>query len=182
MSIRLLTSGLLVGIVAIGSASGQTTPSGGDPHHTAGNDAEVAGEPTVSPPAAPADAGIGSMMTPDMMQMMMQMMALHHPTGQMAMPGMIGDMAAGASASLALGPGPEAILGLAPGAVPEMTPETVRAWMQDRLDRLGNPRLSLGTIEKAVDGSITAEVRTVDGALVQKLSFNRYPGFVRQVD
>jgi len=50
------------------------------------------------------------------------------------------------------------------------------------VDRLGNPRLRLGDIGEASDGSITAEIRTVEGALVQKLSFNRFPGFVRQID
>jgi hypothetical protein len=58
----------------------------------------------------------------------------------------------------------------------------VRGWIQTQLDSLQNPRLTLGTIETAADGSIIAEIRTVDGALVQRLSFNRYPGFVRQID
>jgi hypothetical protein len=40
----------------------------------------------------------------------------------------------------------------------------------------------LGAIGEAPDGSIIAEIRTVDGALVQKLAFNRFPGLVRQID
>jgi hypothetical protein len=46
---------------------------------------------------------------------------------------------------------------------------------------LGNPRLKLGEISTAADGSITGEIVTVDGSLVQKLAFNRYPGLVRQI-
>jgi hypothetical protein len=118
------------------------------------------------------------MMSPEMMQMMMQMMAQHHPAGQVPMAGTAGGMQSG----MATDAGPEAILGLAPAATPEMTPDKVQTWLQGQLDRLGNPRLVLGAIGEAPDGSITAEIRTVDGALVQKLAFNRFPGFVRQID
>jgi hypothetical protein len=41
--------------------------------------------------------------------------------------------------------------------------------------------LKLGEIGTDADGSITAEILTVDGSLVQKLAFNRYPGLVRQI-
>ena len=34
---------------------------------------------------------------------------------------------------------------------------------------------------EADDGSITAEIVTTGGALVQKLAFNRFPGLVRQL-
>ena len=61
------------------------------------------------------------------------------------------------------------------------TPERVRAFLEERLARLANPRLKLGEIATAEDGSITAEIVTVDGSLVQKLAFNRYPGLVRQI-
>ncbi|MFP3526224.1 hypothetical protein SB912_27440, partial [Pantoea sp. SIMBA_072] len=87
----------------------------------------------------------------------------------------------GDPSGMADGPDAEVVLGMVPAASPEMTPEKVRTWLQDRLDRLGNARLVLGAIGEA-DGSITAEIRTVDGALVQKLAFNRFPGFVRQID
>jgi hypothetical protein len=83
---------------------------------------------------------------------------------------------------MSAGAGPEALLGLAPAAASEMTPEKVRAWVQERLDALGNPRLKLGAVGDGGDGSITAEILTVDGALVQKLAFNRWPGFVRRID
>jgi hypothetical protein len=67
------------------------------------------------------------------------------------------------------------------GTPEEMTPERVRTLLEQRLTQEGNPRLKLGEIATAADGSITAEIVTVDGSLVQKLAFNRYPGLVRQI-
>ncbi|MBA3911795.1 MAG: hypothetical protein C0524_18445 [Rhodobacter sp.] len=174
-----VSSVLLVGFLTIGAASGQTTPPAADPHHAATDEGAVAPAEAdaTQQPVAPGDAGMGAMMSPEMMQMMMQMMAQHHPAGQMPMAGM-----EAMQPDMAKGPGPEMILGLGASAVEEMTPEKVQTLLQDQLARLGNPRLKLGEIGVAPDGSITAEIRTVDGALVQKLAFNRYPGFVRQID
>ena len=71
--------------------------------------------------------------------------------------------------------------GMPHGKPEEMTPERVRALLEKRLEQDGNPRLKLGEIASAADGSITAEIVTVDGSLVQKLAFNRYPGLFRQL-
>lgn len=71
---------------------------------------------------------------------------------------------------------PLSILGRGTDEPLEMTPELVRGWLQNRLDRPGNPRLKLGDLGTAADGTITAEIRTTDGVLVQKLAFNRFPG------
>lgn len=48
------------------------------------------------------------------------------------------------------------------------------------LNGRGNQRLKIGQITAEADGTIVAEIVTVDGSLVQKLTFNRYSGFVRQ--
>jgi hypothetical protein len=70
-----------------------------------------------------------------------------------------------------------------PGGQPaETTPETARAWLEQQLEEHGNPRLRIGSVERREDGSVIAEIETVDGSLVQRLAFNRYPGFVRQAD
>ncbi len=75
-----------------------------------------------------------------------------------------------------------AVLGGVPHERPtEMTPERVRALLEKRLEQEGNPRLKIGKIASAADGNITAEIVTVDGSLVQKLAFNRYPGLFRQL-
>ncbi len=75
-----------------------------------------------------------------------------------------------------------AIYGMAGENQKEMTPERVRTWLETRLEWHGNPRLQIGEIGKAADGSITAEIITIDGSVVQKLAFNRYPGLVRQIN
>jgi len=50
------------------------------------------------------------------------------------------------------------------------------------LTRHGGARLVIGEVASAEDGSIVAEIVTVDGSLVQKLAFNRYPGLFRAID
>lgn len=80
------------------------------------------------------------------------------------------------------GLGPDALYGMPQGSVTEMTPARVEAFLSHLLERHANPRLELGEIAEADDGSITAEIVTRDGSLVQRLSFNRYPGLFRQID
>ena len=77
---------------------------------------------------------------------------------------------------------PQGILfGTQLGTPEEMTEDRVRALLEREMTNLGNPRLKLGEISTAADGSITGEIVTMDGSLVQKLAFNRYPGLVRQI-
>ncbi len=144
--------------------------------------------------------GMMEMMPPETMQMMMRMMRQGMMSPEMmpeamtpeemmeqrGMPGMMRErmrhqgMAPGMMGQMRLGGDP--LLYGSPHLTPEpMTPERVRELLEQRLDHHGNPRLALGEIEEAPDGSITAEIVTTDGALVQKLAFNRYPGLVRQL-
>ena len=80
----------------------------------------------------------------------------------------------------ALGPG--ALYGMPHGATTEMTPARVQTFLAHMLERHNNPRLRIGEITEAEDGNIIAEIITVDGSLVQRLSFNRYPGLFRRID
>jgi hypothetical protein len=100
--------------------------------------------------------------------------------GQGGMPGMMGQ--GGMPGMMGQGgmPGAGMLYGLPANGQPELTSEQVRIWLEERLARHNNPRLALGEIT-ADDDSITAEIVTIDGSLVQKLAFNRYPGLVRQV-
>lgn len=107
---------------------------------------------------------------------MMQMVAKHHVSGPVDESGISYGMT-GEGEQV-----PEVVFGLAPTATPETTPDSVRNWLQVQFEHLRNPRLTLGKNETAPGGNIIAEIRTFDGALVQKLSFNRYPGFVRRID
>lgn len=74
------------------------------------------------------------------------------------------------------------LYGLPGGQPEETTPETARAWLEMQLLQHGNPRLRIGAVERGEDGTVIAEIETVDGSLVQRLAFNRYPGFVRQAE
>jgi peptidoglycan hydrolase-like protein with peptidoglycan-binding domain len=153
-----------------------------------GGDAQATGE--ASPGQAMGGTGPGmGMMTPDMMQMMQRMMGGMGPgtMGQGQMPMARGmmmcpmmQMMMGARSAMEM-PGMMGGLGMPDGTPEEMTPERVRTLLEQRLTQEGNPRLKLGEIATAADGSITAEIVTVDGSLVQKLAFNRYPGLVRQI-
>lgn len=162
--------------------------------------------PTAAPGGMP---GMG-MMTPEMIQMMQRMMgqggmpgmpsgtagqatpesgAAPGITGQTPVAGMMmcpmiqmmrgGQAGTGMTGMM----GAQGIfLGTPLGTPEEMTEDRARALLEQQLTSLGNPRLRLGEIGTAADGSITAEIVTVDGSLVQKLAFNRFPGLVRQID
>lgn len=97
------------------------------------------------------------------------------PMGPMMMHGPQGRMG-----GQALGPG--ALYGMPHDATAEMTPARVETFLSHLLERHGNLRLRIGEITEAEDGSIIAEIVTVDGSLVQRLAFNRYPGLFRQID
>jgi len=153
--------------------------------------------------------GMMGMMTPEMMQMMQRMMGQGGMAGMMggmagpgmpeggAGPGMTGQvpmagmmmcpmmqMMRGAQAGMGMPGmmnGQSILLGTPLGTPDEMTEDRVRALLEQQLTNLSNPRLRLGEIGTASDGSITAEIVTVDGSLVQRLAFNRYPGLVRQI-
>ncbi|WP_022726784.1 hypothetical protein [Fodinicurvata sediminis] len=77
--------------------------------------------------------------------------------------------------------GPDILYGIPENAHDEMTPDQVRGFLEKRLAHHGNPRLEVGDIVAEGDATITAEIVTVDGSLVQKLAFNRFPGLVRQI-
>jgi hypothetical protein len=174
-------------------------------------DSPAAGAAMPGQPMGGAGAGgqgMMGMMTPEMMQMMQRMMGQGGMPGMMGgmqgqgVPegsmgsGMMGQMPMaggmmmcpmmqmmGARSGAGMHPmmGAAMLYGMPHGNVEEMTPERVRTFLERHLEQHGNPRLKLGEIAVATDGSITAEIVTVDGSLVQKLAFNRYPGLFRQI-
>jgi hypothetical protein len=58
-----------------------------------------------------------------------------------------------------------------------LSPEDVRGYLGAQLDRLDNKRLKVGDI-KADDGTITADIVTVDNSLVQRLKVDRHTGTI----
>jgi len=57
--------------------------------------------------------------------------------------------------------------------------DDVTARMEHWLSMQGNDRLKLGKVETVDDDTITAEIVTVDGSLVQKLAVDRHTGWTR---
>ena len=55
--------------------------------------------------------------------------------------------------------------------------EDVRSYLDAQLERLNNKRLKVGDV-KANDGTITADIVTVDNSLVQRLKINRRTGAI----
>ena len=58
-----------------------------------------------------------------------------------------------------------------------LSAEEVRGYLGAQLDRLNNKRLKVGDI-KADDGTITADIVTVDNSLVQRLKVDRHTGAI----
>ncbi|MDH3233843.1 MAG: hypothetical protein OEQ29_09960 [Alphaproteobacteria bacterium] len=56
--------------------------------------------------------------------------------------------------------------------------EDVRRYFAFRLERIGNKRLKVGEV-KAANGTITADIVTVDDSLVQRLEVDRRTGAIR---
>ncbi|MDP2123627.1 MAG: hypothetical protein Q8J92_04525 [Parvibaculum sp.] len=171
-----------------GAVAAQTAdPEEHDAHHPA--EAPAASEAGTAA-GMEGMSGMKGMMTPEMMKMMQGMMGGPKGEGGMNMESammmcpsmqMMMGMRAGADMQGMMG-GPGLLYGMPHGATEEMTPESVRTFLEKRLEWHANPRLKIGKIAKAADGGITAEIVTVDGSLVQKLAFNRHPGLVRQIE
>jgi len=88
-----------------------------------------------------------------------------------------------------MGKGKKAMMGQVMGAdkgalfgtrvtpVMNLTVEDVSGYLTVQLDQLNNKRLKLGEV-KSEDGTITADIVTVDNSLVQRLKVNRYTGAI----
>lgn len=61
----------------------------------------------------------------------------------------------------------------------EVDVDDVTARMEHWLSMRGNDRLKLGKVEAVDEDTITAEIVTVDGSLVQKLEIDRHTGWTR---
>lgn len=63
----------------------------------------------------------------------------------------------------------------------DLTVEGVTKFLDQRLSYMGNDRLKVGEVTAKDDGTIIAEIVTVDGSLVQKMEFDRNTGHPRPV-
>jgi hypothetical protein len=110
---------------------------------------------------------MGPMMGQGMMgQGMMGMM------GGMMGPGMMGQGYPGRGQ---MGPGYQGRGFMIPMAR-DLNVDEVRHMLEHRLAWQGNANLKLGEVEEADDDTITAEILTQDGSLVQRFEFDRHTG------
>jgi hypothetical protein len=58
-----------------------------------------------------------------------------------------------------------------------LSADDVRSYLNEQLERLSNKRLKVGEV-KAEDGTISADIVTVDNSLVQPLKINRRTGTI----
>jgi peptidoglycan hydrolase-like protein with peptidoglycan-binding domain len=126
--------------------------------------------------------------------------------GQGQMPGMMGRMAGQGTAQGGMMPG---MMGMQPGMMPmapggmgmmgmhrghgmmglgfgvvrpsqHLTVDDVRHHFEHRLEWMGNPRLKLGKVTEADEDAIVAEIVTVDGSQVDRLSVDRHSGMIQR--
>jgi hypothetical protein len=62
--------------------------------------------------------------------------------------------------------------------VMNLSPEDVRGYLGLQLQRLNNKRLKIGDL-RSDDGTITADIVTVDNSLVQRLKIDRHTGAIQ---
>lgn len=145
--------------------------------------------------AAAATAGGQGNMTPGMMQGGTDEQPTHHGMMQGGMGnGMMGQgmmmcpmmrsgmMQGGMMGSRTMGSGTMhggmgALFGSRVTPVMNLSVDDVRGYLAARLDRLNNKRLKLGNVTSA-EGTITADIVTVDNSLVQRLKVNPHTGAI----
>ena len=100
------------------------------------------------------------------------MMGQHMGRGTTMGSGMMGGMMQGGS-SFGMG----GLFGSRVTPVMNLSVEDVRGYLTLRLERLKNKRLKVGDV-KAADGTVTADIVTVDNSLVQRLKVDQHTGAI----
>jgi hypothetical protein len=181
----LLTALVFAGATALAQEPGEQAETDHSSHH--GQTDEQTGQEVT---------GGGSMMGGMMGQGMMAPGQTGQKTGQPMMGDcpMMGSMMGRGKQDMMgqgrMGPG-EMQGGMAPGMrglfgsrvtpMMNLSVEDVRSYLVVQLDRLKNRRLKVGDI-KAEDGTITADVVTVDNSLVQRFTVDRRTGAIEYQD
>lgn len=66
------------------------------------------------------------------------------------------------------------------GSDADLSTDDVRAGLERSLEWQGNPRLAVGEVTEMDADTITAEIVTKDGSLVQRFVVDRHSGAMRQ--
>ena len=155
----------VMGSMALAQEQSQQGPT---TDHSAHHD--QTGQQTEQPPMD------GAPMTGGMMGQSKQGMGSGMMQGGMG-PGMMqGGMGSGMMQG-GMGSGGGAIFGSRVTPMMNLSVDDVRGYLAVQLDRLNNKRLKVGDI-KSEDGTITADIVTVDNSLVQRLKVDRHTGII----
>jgi hypothetical protein len=91
--------------------------------------------------------------------------------------GMGGQQAMMGSAMQVMGPGMRGLFGSRVIPMMNLSVDDVRGYLAVQLDLLNNKRLKIGEV-KSDNGTITADIITVDNSLVQRLKVNQHTGVI----
>ena len=99
-------------------------------------------------------------------------------------PGMMGHMGNMGPGMMGFGPGGQGDCPYGQKAAfsKDVTVDSVTKFLEQRLDMMGNKRLKVGDVKEKDDKTITGEIVTQDGSLVQKLQFDRETGRHRMIN
>jgi hypothetical protein len=161
----------VIGSMALAQAQSQQAPT---TDHSAHHD--QTGQQTEQPPTTTGGMGPGMMqggMGPDMMQSGICPGMMQGGMGRgMMQSGMCPGMMQGG-----MGSGGGAIFGSRVTPMMNLSAEDVRSYLAVQLDRLNNKRLKVGDV-RSDDGTITADIVTLDNSLVQRLKVDRHTGAI----
>ena len=110
-----------------------------------------------------------------------QMMGCPMMGGMMGQGGMAPGMVQGGMGPGIMQGGMGAVFGWRVTPMMNLSAEDVRGYLEAQLGHLNNKRLKVGDV-KSDDGSITANIVTVDNTLVQRLKVNRHTGDIEYRD
>lgn len=106
----------------------------------------------------------------------------HHSSGMMMGSRMMGSMMGSGMMGSGMmqggtGSGMGALFGSRVTPIMNLSEGDVRSYLAVQLDRLNNKRLKIGDI-KSDEGTVSADIVTVDNSLVQQLKVNRHTGAI----
>jgi len=161
----------IMGPMALAQDQSQQSPTTDHSAHHPQAGQQTTTQPPEGAPTMGGMMGQGMMGSSQTQQTGQPMMGGCPMMGGMMGQGMIGMMQGG------MGPGKGGIFGSRVTPMMSLSVEDVRGYLSVQLDNLNNKRLKIGDI-KAEDGTITADIITVDNSLVQRLKVDRHTGAI----
>lgn len=141
--------------------------------------------PMMSPGMPDRMSGQEMVANTTMCSMMAHMMAMHPAmvammSGSMDAMGRQGMGPGQDPRAMMMGAGPADPAAVVVTPIQHLSPDDVRHFLEHRLERQGNNRLKVGDVKEADEDTIVADIVTVDGSLVDRLSVDRHAGTMQR--